>query len=180
MRQCRLGAPCSWRPHSPAPGSPAWNHFGGSREFRPRFRARSPSSFRSGWRLDGLRPPRRLSNGTYHLVDPKHRVPDPRHPCTRPFVSVKTVSSIEPSPRIPGSSMKRGVLVITGRVRSSEDVDVKTGADGRTQDRGDHRDQCRDRQADEYRCYYPGTEEAHTNPTRQRGECLRALAGASG
>ena len=31
------------------------------------------------------------------------------------------------------------------------------------------------------RCfYYPGTEEAHTNPTRQRGECLRALAGASG
>ncbi len=28
--------------------------------------------------------------------------------------------------------------------------------------------------------YYPGTEEAHTNPTRQRGECLRALAGASG
>ncbi len=22
--------------------------------------------------------------------------------------------------------------------------------------------------------YYPGTEEAHTNPTRQRGECLRA------
>ena len=92
--------------------------------------------------------------------------------------------------------MKRGVLVITGRVRSSEDVDVKTGADGRTQDRGDdvdgeesgatsprqgdrsptgeerkeprskvpcwvetrlgqrgdHRDQCRDRQADEYRC----------------------------
>ena len=29
-------------------------------------------------------------------------------------------------------------------------------------------------------CYYPGTEEAHTNPTRQRGECLRALAGASG
>jgi len=26
--------------------------------------------------------------------------------------------------------------------------------------------------------YYPGTEEAHTNPTRQRGECLRALAGA--
>ena len=22
-------------------------------------------------------------------------------------------------------------------------------------------------------CYYPGTEEAHTNPTRQRGECLR-------
>ncbi len=30
------------------------------------------------------------------------------------------------------------------------------------------------------RMYYPGTEEAHTNPTRQRGECLRALAGASG
>ena len=30
------------------------------------------------------------------------------------------------------------------------------------------------------RPYYPGTEEAHTNPTRQRGECLRALAGASG
>jgi len=30
------------------------------------------------------------------------------------------------------------------------------------------------------RVYYPGTEEAHTNPTRQRGECLRALAGASG
>ena len=28
--------------------------------------------------------------------------------------------------------------------------------------------------------YYPGTQEAHTNPTRQRGECLRALAGASG
>jgi hypothetical protein len=28
--------------------------------------------------------------------------------------------------------------------------------------------------------YYPGTEEAHTNPTRQQGECLRALAGASG
>jgi len=28
--------------------------------------------------------------------------------------------------------------------------------------------------------YYPGTEEAHTNPTRQRGEYLRALAGASG
>ena len=28
--------------------------------------------------------------------------------------------------------------------------------------------------------YYSGTEEAHTNPTRQRGECLRALAGASG
>ena len=28
--------------------------------------------------------------------------------------------------------------------------------------------------------YYPGTEKAHTNPTRQRGECLRALAGASG
>ena len=28
--------------------------------------------------------------------------------------------------------------------------------------------------------FYPGTEEAHTNPTRQRGECLRALAGASG
>ena len=28
--------------------------------------------------------------------------------------------------------------------------------------------------------YYPGTEEAHTNPARQRGECLRALAGASG
>src|SRR5271166_3770624 len=28
--------------------------------------------------------------------------------------------------------------------------------------------------------YYPGTEEAHTNPTRQRGECLRAIAGASG
>ena len=28
--------------------------------------------------------------------------------------------------------------------------------------------------------YYPGTEEAYTNPTRQRGECLRALAGASG
>ncbi len=28
--------------------------------------------------------------------------------------------------------------------------------------------------------YYPGTEEAHTNPTRQRGACLRALAGASG
>ena len=28
--------------------------------------------------------------------------------------------------------------------------------------------------------YYPGTEEAHINPTRQRGECLRALAGASG
>ena len=28
--------------------------------------------------------------------------------------------------------------------------------------------------------YYLGTEEAHTNPTRQRGECLRALAGASG
>ena len=28
--------------------------------------------------------------------------------------------------------------------------------------------------------YYPGTEEAHTNPTRQRGECLRALAGALG
>jgi len=28
--------------------------------------------------------------------------------------------------------------------------------------------------------YYPGTEEAHTNPTCQRGECLRALAGASG
>ena len=28
--------------------------------------------------------------------------------------------------------------------------------------------------------YYPGTEEAHTNPTRQRGECLRALACASG
>ena len=28
--------------------------------------------------------------------------------------------------------------------------------------------------------YYPGTEEAHTNPTRQRGECLRALAGAVG
>src|SRR5208283_4996901 len=26
--------------------------------------------------------------------------------------------------------------------------------------------------------YYPGTEETHTNPTRQRGECLRALAGA--
>ncbi len=26
--------------------------------------------------------------------------------------------------------------------------------------------------------YYPGTEDAHTNPTRQRGECLRALAGA--
>ena len=32
----------------------------------------------------------------------------------------------------------------------------------------------------EKKCYYPGTEEAHTNPTRQRGECLRALAGASG
>ncbi len=31
-----------------------------------------------------------------------------------------------------------------------------------------------------FRFYYPGTEEAHTNPTRQRGECLRALAGASG
>jgi hypothetical protein len=31
-----------------------------------------------------------------------------------------------------------------------------------------------------HRGYYPGTEEAHTNPTRQRGECLRALAGASG
>ena len=31
-----------------------------------------------------------------------------------------------------------------------------------------------------YDAYYPGTEEAHTNPTRQRGECLRALAGASG
>jgi predicted dehydrogenase len=31
-----------------------------------------------------------------------------------------------------------------------------------------------------FRRYYPGTEEAHTNPTRQRGECLRALAGASG
>ena len=30
------------------------------------------------------------------------------------------------------------------------------------------------------RMYYPGTEEAHTNPTRQQGECLRALAGASG
>ena len=30
------------------------------------------------------------------------------------------------------------------------------------------------------RAYYPGTEEAHTNPTRQRGECLRALAGALG
>ena len=30
------------------------------------------------------------------------------------------------------------------------------------------------------RTYYPGTEEAHTNPTCQRGECLRALAGASG
>ena len=30
------------------------------------------------------------------------------------------------------------------------------------------------------RSYYLGTEEAHTNPTRQRGECLRALAGASG
>ncbi len=28
--------------------------------------------------------------------------------------------------------------------------------------------------------YYPGTEEGHTNPTRQRGECLSALAGASG
>ena len=28
--------------------------------------------------------------------------------------------------------------------------------------------------------YYPGTEEAHTNPTRERGECLRALARASG
>ena len=28
--------------------------------------------------------------------------------------------------------------------------------------------------------YYPGTEEAHTNPTCQRGECLRTLAGASG
>ena len=26
------------------------------------------------------------------------------------------------------------------------------------------------------RRYYPGTEEAHTNPTHQRGECLRALA----
>ena len=33
---------------------------------------------------------------------------------------------------------------------------------------------------DSVACYYPGTEEAHTNPTRQRGECLRALAGASG
>ena len=31
-----------------------------------------------------------------------------------------------------------------------------------------------------YESYYPGTEEAHTNPTRQRGERLRALAGASG
>ena len=30
------------------------------------------------------------------------------------------------------------------------------------------------------RSYYPGTEEAHTNPMCQRGECLRALAGASG
>ena len=28
--------------------------------------------------------------------------------------------------------------------------------------------------------YYPGTEEAHTNPTRQRGEWVRALAGALG
>ena len=28
--------------------------------------------------------------------------------------------------------------------------------------------------------YYLGTEESHTNPTRRRGECLRALAGASG
>jgi predicted HTH domain antitoxin len=35
-------------------------------------------------------------------------------------------------------------------------------------------------QAAELAGYYPGTEEAHTNPTRQRGECLRALAGASG
>ena len=34
--------------------------------------------------------------------------------------------------------------------------------------------------ADDRSEYYPGTEEAHTNPTRQRGECLRALAGASG
>ena len=34
--------------------------------------------------------------------------------------------------------------------------------------------------SDKDRSYYPGTEEAHTNPTRQRGECLRALAGASG
>ncbi len=32
----------------------------------------------------------------------------------------------------------------------------------------------------EHKDYYPGTEEAHTNPTRQRGECLRALAGTSG
>ena len=31
-----------------------------------------------------------------------------------------------------------------------------------------------------YESYYPGTEEAHTNPTHQRGECLRALAGTSG
>ena len=28
--------------------------------------------------------------------------------------------------------------------------------------------------------YYPGTEEAHTNPTRERGECLSALACALG
>ena len=28
--------------------------------------------------------------------------------------------------------------------------------------------------------YYPGTEEAHTNPTRQRGECRGAPAGPSG
>ena len=31
-----------------------------------------------------------------------------------------------------------------------------------------------------YESYYPGTEEAHTNPTRPRGECLRARAGTSG
>ena len=33
-------------------GSPAWNRFGGSRKYRPRFQARSPSSFRwvaVGW-----------------------------------------------------------------------------------------------------------------------------------
>jgi hypothetical protein len=40
-------------------------------------------------------------------------------------------------PTITGSSLKRRVLVIIGRGRSSEAVDVKTGADDRTQDRGD-------------------------------------------
>jgi len=61
MRQCRLGAPCSWRPRPSAPGSPARSRSGGSRAFRPRFRARSPSSFRWGWRLDGLRHHRPMS-----------------------------------------------------------------------------------------------------------------------